>query len=461
MRLEEYLNTVTEQIRCIKARELVSRELKDHIEDQAEAYEADGMFEEEALERAVRDMGDPVEVGVSLDRIHRPQMSWSMLALVGVISILSIAVHAALGGSGQEYLWRHIGYTAAGYILMLVVYRLDYSILSRYGKQIAGLFLLFILLGGRSSLTGVMMNGAIVYIRLGGVLLHLPTLLYLYVPLYGSVLYLYRGEGYRGLAKIFLWTLVPVWIALRIPSLDLAVTLVVTFALLFSVAVCQNWYGVNKKRTLAVLWISILAAPVLLLGLLYASGNLSGYQMARIHAWISGSQEYDHIGQLAGSLFGSSHLLGRNEENIALLEKLPGFNSNYIFVSLTSAYGILAGTLAVALLLLLAVKIFRISFRQRNQLGMILGCGCGSVFLLQIVLNLAVNLGLLPSAFAMLPFFSFGGSGLLVSYMLLGLVLSIYRYKNILPQDLAVPKRKTAGFSLRFKRAEGTGEIRA
>ena len=59
MRMEEYLSKVTEQIRCQKARELVIDELKDHIMEQAEAYEAEGMPQSEALEQAVRQMGDP------------------------------------------------------------------------------------------------------------------------------------------------------------------------------------------------------------------------------------------------------------------------------------------------------------------------------------------------------------------------------------------------------------------
>ena len=58
MKPEEYLHTVTDQIRCAGARDMVEEELREHIRDQAEAYEAEGMFEEEALEKAVRDMGD-------------------------------------------------------------------------------------------------------------------------------------------------------------------------------------------------------------------------------------------------------------------------------------------------------------------------------------------------------------------------------------------------------------------
>ena len=92
MRLDEYLDTVSEQIRYKKIRSTVVKELENHILDQAEAYEACGAFPEEAMERAVREMGDPVETGVSLDRIHRPQMSWGIVITIGLISLLSIGL---------------------------------------------------------------------------------------------------------------------------------------------------------------------------------------------------------------------------------------------------------------------------------------------------------------------------------------------------------------------------------
>lgn len=88
---------------------------------------------------------------------------------------------------------------------------------------------------------------------------------------------------------------------------------------------------------------------------------------------------------------------------------------------------------AVALLLLLWVKMFHISSHQKNQLGMMVGYGCSMVLLAQSGLVLAMNLGLLPSAAITIPFFSAGGSNMVSSYILTGLVLSIYRYKNILP----------------------------
>lgn len=444
MRLEEYLTTVTEQIRCKKAREMVSEELKCHILDQAEAYAADGMFEEEALEKAVREMGDPVETGVSLDRVHRPKMSWSTLALVGMISIFSIFVHAAFGAYSEElavpgigYLKNHIMYTVYGYILMLLVYRLDYSILARYAKAAGAGFLILFLIGRK--LFGMEYGGMIYYMQLGPFALSIPMLMYLYVPLFAGILYHYRGEGYRVFGKLALWSAIPVLIAFRLPFLGGAITLFMTFAILVSIAVWQNWYRVKRKKVLAVLWAAVLAMPAVFTGFLYATGQIEEYQMTRIHAFLNWNKSESYQAMLAAEAIRSSSLLGRNEAVISELGNLPEFNSDFVFVSIVSAYGILAGILAVALIAFLLIKIFRISFRQRNQLGMILGCACGTVFLLQTLMCLAMNLGLIPVTSVTLPFFSSGGSGIVVSYALLGLVLSVYRHKNILAEK---PRRK-------------------
>lgn len=70
MRREEYLYTLTEQIRCKMARGTIEQEINDHIEDQKAEFLSEGMSQTEAEEAAVREMGDPVEVGLEMDRIH-------------------------------------------------------------------------------------------------------------------------------------------------------------------------------------------------------------------------------------------------------------------------------------------------------------------------------------------------------------------------------------------------------
>ena len=134
MKLNEYLETVSEQIRYTKIRSTVTEELKNHILDQAADYEAYGAFPEEALERAVREMGDPVETGVALDRIHRPQMNWSILIAIAVLSILGVGVYYIANIQFSDtFPWqRQAMYVLLGFFLMLIVYRVDYSILGKF-----------------------------------------------------------------------------------------------------------------------------------------------------------------------------------------------------------------------------------------------------------------------------------------------------------------------------------------
>lgn len=143
MRIEDYLRLVTSQIRCKKACPCVEKELENHIMDQMDTYVKAGMDKEEALDKAILEMGDPVEVGVELDRIHRPQMAWGMVLVVGILGILSVLLQYRLRAVGNELVMpeKQLVFTAFGFLLMLGTYYLDYSILGKYGKQIGAVFL--------------------------------------------------------------------------------------------------------------------------------------------------------------------------------------------------------------------------------------------------------------------------------------------------------------------------------
>ncbi len=106
-------------------------------------------------------------------------------------------------------------------------------------------------------------------------------------------------------------------------------------------------------------------------------------------------------------------------------------HSEYIFTQMIAKFGILAGICALVLLACLIVQVFHISVRQQNQLGRMIGIGCGLVFLVQVMGIVFMNLGIGMEATLFLPFFSYGNSAAIVFYILLGLVLSIYRYKDI------------------------------
>ena len=78
MERRDYLELMTGQIRCKKMCPVIAKEVEDHIEDQKQAFMAEGMKEEEAEKAAVEEMGDPVEVGVEMDQIHMLRFHYNL-----------------------------------------------------------------------------------------------------------------------------------------------------------------------------------------------------------------------------------------------------------------------------------------------------------------------------------------------------------------------------------------------
>ena len=445
MRLDEYLDTVSEQIRYIKIRSTVVKELENHILDQAEAYEACGAFPEEAMERAVREMGDPVETGVSLDRIHRPQMSWGIVIVIGLISLLNIGLFYAAGtlspSASYYYPWdKQAIFILAGFLLMLLVYRMDYSLLGKFGWKPTVIFLTTMIAG--LLLLRRPINGAYRFFLIGNFCVSVPEAMLLYIPLFGAALYSFRGDGYKVLLKITPLILIPCGFLWITPSIITAGILFFSLMCLFLFAVYKDWYHISKKSILGVSVSGLLIMPFIFLGYIYLFGE--DYQVDRLQAFFSPSGLHDYIVNIAENIRIGSSLIGTSENAAYYLTNGPTthFLTDYVLVSMCSIYGIFLTIAIVSGLLMIVMKIFHISITQKNHLGMIIGIGCGITFLVKMASSILINLQIIPYFSISMPFISYGGSNTFVSYILLGLVLSVYRYKNILPNESKIHKTK-------------------
>lgn len=130
--MEEYLRILLEQIRCRQAHGAIRDEMEAHIRQQIEDNIASGMSMEQAEKAAVLDMGSPVETGIALDRIHRPQIAWKMILFITAITIAASVMHILLGT--QEYVCG----AAVGLVLMIFMYRLDYTRIAEFAKTSRG-----------------------------------------------------------------------------------------------------------------------------------------------------------------------------------------------------------------------------------------------------------------------------------------------------------------------------------
>ena len=72
-----------------------------------------------------------------------------------------------------------------------------------------------------------------------------------------------------------------------------------------------------------------------------------------------------------------------------------------------------------------------------------IGLGSSLTLFINVGLNVCENFGLLPVTGSYFPFFSYTGGGIIVSYVLVGLALSVYRYQNVLPASTYISKRQS------------------
>ena len=434
--MDEYLKLLLEQIRCTKARPYIKQELQDHMEDQIAENMKAGMDHEQAEKEAVRDMGDPVETGISLDSVHRPQVAWKLLGIIILISIAGVLIHAGIArkisensAAGSD---RYVFHVVIGLAVMMILYLLDYTVLARFSKIIAVVLLSACLV---TLLGGYQLNGARYFIVLpGGRGISMQTLMMFYVPIYGAILYKYRDGGFPALLKSIVWLIIPVFITFRMPNLIVAIIMMISMLIQLTVAILKGWFKISVKKTIVSLWAVFMFLPIMLLFVMYTFHLLAEYQEARIRSFFSASGEGFYLTSILRTFSKDILFVGNSGNDV--IGSLPEFNSDYIFSYILNSYGSIAGIVVVAVLAVLVMFIFGASIKQKNELGMVMGFGCGMIILLNILLNLLGALGIIPPASSFLPFLSIGRSNILLCYALVGIIMSIYRYKDVYPGKL-------------------------
>lgn len=461
MRTEEYLDILTEQIRCRMARGDVREEMRAHIEDQARAFMSEGMERDEAERMAVREMGDPVATGNELDKIHRPEMPWRMLALItfltacGYLAMYLLAQKMAEAGgadAAQAYVFgnvqRQLFFTVTGFLIMVGVCFIDYTrIAERAEWLMAGLIAAA---GAGRAFLGISMNGAQRWINLGFFTVDITMLMLVTVPIYAALLYGYRGEGARAVLKSVFWMLPGSIMTFCVYSLWMTAALLLTYIIIFAIAVYRGWFRVSRKLCLG----GTAAAAVLLPAasafyIWFFTGGEGSYYRDRLAAMLgmTGEDGSSYTVHFVREWMTGSRLIGEGR-SLPDVAAMPSPNDT-VLAWLAGYYGILEAIAVAGLLLFLILKFFHLSWRQRNQLGMLMGAGCSIVFLIQAVIYILNNLGIFYLE-SFCPFLTAGGSGTIINYVLFGILLSICRYRNTAPE-----RRRAEGISLKMKWKNG------
>lgn len=189
-----------------------------------------------------------------------------------------------------------------------------------------------------------------------------------------------------------------------------------------------------------VRWFVIgIALVVLAFGVLYITDSLQ-YAMERLDGWGMALEEdlssemQATVWQTMNSLYaiGSGGLtglgLGQSREKYLYL---PEPQNDFVFAVVVEELGLIGGIVILAFFALFVWRGIMISLRAKDRFGMFLGVGLVSQVGLQVILNILVITDTLPNTGISLPFFSYGGTSLVVLLIQMGIVLSISRSSNI------------------------------
>ena len=134
-------------------------------------------------------------------------------------------------------------------------------------------------------------------------------------------------------------------------------------------------------------------------------------------------QQRGEIALGSGGIFGNGWFDGS-------YYSVPNAHNDFIFSWIGNAAGFVGCCVVLGVLFAIVVKTFWIGARSEDLLGSYICAGIGGAFLAQILVNVGMNLRVLPVIGVTLPFYSAGGSSVLMLYLCVGLVLSVYMHNK-------------------------------
>jgi len=167
---------------------------------------------------------------------------------------------------------------------------------------------------------------------------------------------------------------------------------------------------------------------------------LGDYQKSRISCFIE--PEEDPTGACfqvnqAKIAIGSGMLLGKGfgHGTQSKLNFLPEHQTDFIFAAFAEEFGLIGSSFLLLLYISAVYRIFRISASTQDLFGSLICVGVGVKFLLEIVINIGMNLGVVPATGIPLPLMSAGGSMFLATMIALGMVQSVISHRNIVDSE--------------------------
>ena len=349
----------------------------------------------------------------------------TFLVVIGFLAIFSATAPKCLreGVNLITFVVKQIVYAGVGFVAMAFFARFDYKKLEIFNKKFLWTVIVLLLVLQFTPL-GVTINGAKRWINLGFMQLQPSELA---KPLFCMLLAtMFKNRiTINTLVKNFSTVVIPMLVILLLilkqPNLSMAVILSMTTLILY-ISARGPWQPIFAG--MGIIGFGILTMLPKL---------LHGYQMDRINVWLNPGSDalgkgYNIIQSLIAFATGGFSGTGYGS-SIQKLAYLPECHTDFIFAIIAEEFGFLGCFFVVGLFVALVHRGLRVAKRCPDMYGKLLAIGITFIFGFQAFLNMGVASSFLPVTGVTLPFISYGGTSIIVSLAMVGILLNISKQR--------------------------------
>ncbi len=343
----------------------------------------------------------------------RPRWDWLLfvqILAIGTISLLIIFSITKSLATNQMVFW------VAGLVILYISSQFDYENWKNLAIPVYAISLVFLLV---LLVIGDPVRGSVRWIDLG-IFRFQPSELAKAASIFLLATF-YRDKSAEQIKNLFVSFLIILpAIAMVLIQPDLGNTL----------AFFAIWLGISMAAGFKPKHMVILFAAALIIGISLFE-MLAPYQKQRITSFIDPTADplgtgYNMIQSKIA--VGSGGFLGKgfSRGSQSQLNFLPEAESDFIFASIAEQLGFLGAGLLIALFAWMITRIIGIA-KAKDKFAQLLVVGVASFLMLQFLISVGMNMGILPVTGITFPLVSYGGSSLLTTLFLLGVVFSVAR----------------------------------
>lgn len=352
----------------------------------------------------------------------------ALLVIFGIPMIRSaIAGNIDSAGADQS----QFIFAVIGFVAVLLTASIDYHLWASISR---GLYIGTALVLAGLYLVGDALFGSARWFSVGPILIQpseIAKIVLILVLADFFTRYQNRMDNPQWILRSLLLTMgIVVWVLLQ-PNLS---TVILMLVLWFSLL----WAAGLRIKHLLIFGGGGLVAAAASFPLLVRFDIIKDYQIQRIMNFIFPDPNATHgeayniqqalISIGSGGLFGQGYGHGSQVQ----LRFLKVRWSDFIFSAMAQEFGFIGTVLIMLILLFVIYRILRIAHMSRDTFGALIAYGVAAMLAFQTIVNIGVNLKMLPATGLTLPFISYGGSSLLSSLIGIGLVESvILRHKSL------------------------------